>query len=300
MKRIQHLCVALALGLFCADAFAEVVRDAKDDCHFWLSGEITEVDLQSFTSSSCGPSDGVLAWLVNSPGGDAQTAMAIGRWLRERNAKVFVPFQSFCHSSCALIYISGVWRINGGEIGLHRPYLGGAPLPAAEVRTAVESMLSHVSGYIAEMQVTPDFTNIMLNTPPAGMRVFPGDTIKSLVPEQDMFYDELSTAKQARVYGLTTEEYRRRDAEGDERCFDHLSSTDETIWETIACKKAILWGLSVSVFKQRQVTVDERCDQWENVTEEEWRAWKAAGHHGDEHPVFLDWQKCSISVMQGR
>ena len=300
MKRTQYLWVALALALLCTDAPAKVVRDKEDACHFWLTGEITEVDLPVFTSTSCGPSDGVIAWLIHSPGGDAQTAMAIGRWLRERNAKVFVPVYSFCQSSCALIYISGIWRINAGEIGLHRPYLGGTPLPSNEVRAAVESMLAQVGGYIAEMGITPDFTNIMLNTPPEGMQVYAGDAIKSLVPEHDLLYDELKTARQARLYGLTTEEYRRREVEADERCMNRLSSTDESFWEVIECKTATKWGLSVSVYKQRQATADERCDQLDKVTDEEWRAWGAAGHNEEDHPVFVDWQRCLIPIMQGR
>ena len=56
------------------------------------------------------------------PGGDVDAAMKIGQIIRENEWPVTVSGNSKCFSSCALIYIAGVSRMNVGVIGLHRPY----------------------------------------------------------------------------------------------------------------------------------------------------------------------------------
>ena len=298
--RIKSYFVAILLGLLGASSAAEV-QDGQSRCSFRLTGEITAADVEAFASSGCGQFDGDWVVLFDSPGGDAEAAMAMGRWLRERNANVAVRADAFCHSSCALVYIGGVSRVNLGEIGLHRPYLAGAPRPADEVRTAVASMLADVRAYVGEMGVTPEFTNVMLNTPPAEMRVFHRDAIESLVPRNDPLYDELSTARFAKRFGLSTEEYRRRDAEAEKLCAPYDRGTSlEAAQKSLDCHDSTRWGLSVSVLQQRYTIAEERCGRSRGVSEAEWEAWEAAGHHWSDHPVVIDDELCIIAVMQGR
>lgn len=56
--------------------------------------------------------------LLNSPGGDGEIAMALGRQLRARNAHIFVTGR--CDSACVFILASGVVRAAlPGSIGVH-------------------------------------------------------------------------------------------------------------------------------------------------------------------------------------
>ena len=64
------------------------------------------------------PIPGGLIVLMNSPGGDGQAAMKIGRLLRRENAQIFVIGQ--CESACVFILTSGVVRAaNSGTVGVH-------------------------------------------------------------------------------------------------------------------------------------------------------------------------------------
>ena len=293
--RVIACCSLLVLlTVTIAPASAEVRLHVADTCRIQITGEITQADADAVTRMNCPAGKFTSAKLMDSPGGDVHAAMAIGRWLRVRNAWVIVDGP--CYSSCALVYIGGVRRENGGGIGLHRPFLAGAPRPASEVRAAVASMLADVGAYVSDMGVTPDFTNVMVNTPPEGMRMFDEEEITSLVPEFDLVYDELRTASWARQRGLTTAEYRRRWAEVERLCFQ---LEDES--ESSDCSDATLWGLSVSLYKQRKVAAAERCpDPRLLMSDQEVAAWQASARQFADHPKAVAHQSCIIAVMQGR
>lgn len=56
--------------------------------------------------------------LLDSPGGDGDAAMAIGRVLRQNNAHIFVTRR--CDSACVFILMGGVVRAaNPGSVGVH-------------------------------------------------------------------------------------------------------------------------------------------------------------------------------------
>ena len=291
--------VVLLANLTMAGSASGAVEVLLDGCFFNISGPIESADLAPFNSADCSSDDTVIIKLA-SPGGDVYTAMAIGRWARARDAVTMVDSigstDARCYSSCALIYIGGVIRVNGGEIGLHRPYLAGPPLAATEVRAAVLQMISGVQEYVAEMGVTPDFTHIMINTPPGAMRVFDGAEIIDLVPERDPMSDELRVAHDAAWYGLSTDEYRRREAESDDQC----TLVDGRLAELKNCREAVHWGLSRSVYLQRVGIMWDRCVQANALTDKDRAAWRASGRDDLEHPLEIEARECRIAVMQGR
>ena len=289
------LAVLLAGFALAAPAFGAVERTETTKCNFIVSGPIEPTDAAAFHNVDC--SDGSYPILaLRSPGGDVDAAMAIGRWARSQNAITIVGPEG-CYSSCALIYIGGVTRLNYGEIGLHRPYLSGNPRPASEVRLAVGEMIQSLQDYVAEMGVTPDFAHIMINTPPNAMQVFHGDEIHSLVPERDPISDELTVARRAAEYGLSTEEYRRRDSEADAHCdYDPVNQTQD--WSN--CRESLYWGLSRSVYLQRSDIARKRCTQTYALTDEDWAVWRASGRDESEHPLEIKTRDCWISVMNDR
>lgn len=256
-------------------------------CDIRLGGAITAADAAVLAASDCVRAN---IFVHDSPGGDINAAMAIGHWARERDAWVSIVTDAYCHSSCALVFIGGVERSSFGEIGLHRPYLAGAPRSNAEVGKLVSRMLDQIRDYVDEMGIAPEFASVMLNTSPASMRVYRTDEIYELLGRTDPLYDELQVAEVARSYGTTTDEYRRRRAEAERSCAAsrlgfprYMDAGSEELAAYSAarheCQQAIYWGLSQSVYRDRYNDAVERCSAGEPTPDEV--------------------QECGIRVMQG-
>jgi hypothetical protein len=120
-----------------------------------------------------------------------------------------------------------------GSLGLHRPYLASVPQNRQAVEKQVPLMLSQVKQYVAEMGITDNFYQQMVNTEPAqmvvygtasdaelaearklGMPAWPSYT--KLVPEYDPVYQEVEISYSARRHGVTTSEMRRREIDAEE------------------------------------------------------------------------------------
>jgi hypothetical protein len=76
------------------------------------------------------------------------------------------------------------------------------------------------------------------------MIIYTGANYTNLVPRFDPVYDEIRVSYEARKYGITTDEFRKREQET-KRCGDVWN----TKWET--CAEAIRWGLSETVYLER-------------------------------------------------
>lgn len=256
-------------------------------CDIRLGGDITEADAAALDAAECVR---VAMFIHDSLGGDVNAAIHIGRWARERDATIAVITDAVCYSSCALVYIGGVRRSNFGEVGIHRPYLAGSPLSNAEIEALIPRMLDEVRDYIDEAGVSPEFASLMINTPPAAMRRYRTDEIYDLVAETDPMHDELHVAGQARNYGTTTDEYRRRLAEAEKACvasqlgFSRYTDADspELSAYTSArheCQQSIYWDLSRSDYRSRYKRAVELCNA------------------GDPTPDEM--RECGIQVMRG-
>jgi hypothetical protein len=81
---------------------------------------------------------------LDSPGGDVDSAIEIGRLLRERSADADVHHDMACVSACVLMLVAGKAREIEGKVGIHRPYLdfdSGASLPSEQ---QIQSATNHV------------------------------------------------------------------------------------------------------------------------------------------------------------
>src|ERR1700737_1956797 len=125
----------------------------------------------------------------------------------------------------------GMWRVIDpeGSLGLHRPYLASIPQKREIVEKQVPLMLSQVKQYVAEMGITDNFYQQMVNTEPAQMVVYyamdlaEGNAMglptrvnyTKLIPEYDPVYQEVETSYDARWYGVTTSEMRQREIDAE-------------------------------------------------------------------------------------
>lgn len=108
--------------------------------------------------------------VIDSQGGDIDAAMAIGRLLRAKDAKVRVSeiSEGKCLSSCVLIYASGVIRENdaqwsnlaragiGSGIGIHRFYFASLRESAttAEIQASRNMQKERIKAYLSDMNVS--------------------------------------------------------------------------------------------------------------------------------------------------
>lgn len=259
--KFQAAILLFAASVNPAHVFAEAeIRFDDEMCDVTIWGEITASDAEEIVTSGC-PKPWII--LNNSPGGNVEAGMKIGRWARERQAITIVRKDGYCHSTCALVYIAGVERINDGVIGLHRPYLAGMPQAEAQIPTLVAAIREGVTEYVSSMGIGSDFANVMLETIPENTRLYHKEEIYELVAERDSAYDEIDVARNARYYGISTDEYRRRKQEASVQCdlnkFIDISSdvAPAVLWQN--CASAVLWGLSQSVYLRRNESVVRLC-----------------------------------------
>jgi len=243
-------------------ARADVSRPEDNGIYvtLWVTGTISEADAFQFELLSSKFEHKILSIFLNSRGGDVTAAMKIGRIVRKYDGWTVINGDNKCYSSCALIYIAGVDRnINGrGELGLHRPYFAAAPQSREAIQKQVPIMLTTLKNYVAEMGVTDNFYQSMINTEPSAIMIYRAATIDKLVSATDPTYDEIGTANGARQHGITTGEYRRRSAEAFSGCFD--AKGDLKKQKTfLACYEASMWGLSESVYREREAKKVTSC-----------------------------------------
>jgi len=261
----------------------------------FIVGEIKSGDAQTFEKAVSDPREKFLAVFLNSRGGDVYAAIEIGRIVRKHELTTDVRESSECFSSCALIYIAGVTRMNFGTIGLHRPILAGVPREEQQLPKAVSEMLGAIKSYVSEMGVTSNFFEAMVNTLPENMRLFSQSDIEELVPVKDPLYDELYIARQARQYGATTEEYRRRDNMWQIQCSinDKRFEKNDKLLED--CIEATRWGLSINLYRDRLAKAQTKCKlnagdklKLSNLPQKERQS----------SPIRIQAEKCGLNIMR--
>jgi ATP-dependent protease ClpP protease subunit len=107
---------------------------------------------------------------LNSPGGDLNEAIQIGRLLRDRSMQTGLSAKSICASACIFIYIAGVSRSTHTEarLGLHRPYFNPvefASLSPAEARKKYASLVTVARDYFLDMGMSEESFRLMMATP---------------------------------------------------------------------------------------------------------------------------------------
>lgn len=258
-----------------------------------ISGEIKNADADALERPA-NENAARLSWPIvnlNSDGGDVYAAMRIGRFIRKFSGTTIVLENNRCLSSCALIYIAGVHRGNDGIIGLHRPYLASPPQERRKVEQQIPKMFADIEKYVAEMDVTQSFYELMVNTEPSEMRLFRGDEIASIVPRTDPTQEEIDISRLAREHGISTVEMRHRKSEA-ATCYSRFGSTSS---DELVCEAAIEWGLRESVYRAR-IRKTNACIL--GPTELETLRQISAEDRLDD-PVLIKHENCVRAVMLG-
>jgi hypothetical protein len=309
----QLLFVVWIIAFYClltvvARADFRVVERKTGKLELLISATITERDVKGLQELSAELERDSFTVYLASKGGDVLAAMQIGGLIRQNYGMTWIGYpmtvahssDAKCYSSCVLIFIAGVLRLMepDGSVGLHRPYLASVPQSRQAVEKPVPLMLSQVKQYIAEMGITDNFYQQMVNTEPSQMLVYHGMDLaegnalglpaqvsyEKLIPEYDPVYQEVQISYDARAFGVTTSEMRQRenDREGCER--KHA---------TYGCQ-AILWGLSERVFGER-VKKAQLC--WIDDDRKVLQAMPKKERR--DHPLWIKRETCIRNIMLG-
>ena len=160
---------------------------------------------------------GALDLELNSPGGETEEAMRLGRWLRRNRGGATVKSGELCASACVLVLAGAVRRTTPGAVVVHRPYLGSAT--PAQARQAWLALDASIRRYLARMNVPVGLADLALEEPPEGGRALTRkEKRRFLLDGWDPAAEEEQIATLASLYGVASDEYRRRWAETRTTC----------------------------------------------------------------------------------
>ena len=164
-----------------------------------LAGKIAKGDFETFKKLFQKNFRALELVYLNSPGGDVDEAMAIGRLMRRYLVSAKAPIYSsdgdnyligpwlgldtattnyvcsgltcICASACALVWFGSPER--SGSAGLHRPVFSDpafSRLPAADASKVYSQALSRVGAYLREMEAPQNLVESMIATDSSTIR----------------------------------------------------------------------------------------------------------------------------------
>ena len=300
MRNISPKLMAVMIALFVVtglrQAFAEVQLDLKSPIlHLLVYGTISKSDADYVAQHEADFRNQSLGVYLNSVGGDVAAAMKIGRIIRDHEATVSTD-NAKCFSSCALIYIAGVTRFNtNGLIGLHRPYLAADALNRGAIERAAPLMLQRIKDYVREMGVSDAFYDAMVNTEVSDVRLYRDNEINRLVPETDPTSDEIENGYDARKYGISAGEMRRRKAVAKQKCDPLFSDTPESHHRYSNCREAIFWGLDISAYDRASKDAFREC----HLSDDDLKIYGATDiKKRRDLPLFIKFEACKRDAMK--
>jgi ATP-dependent protease ClpP protease subunit len=204
---------------------------------------------------------------ISSEGGDVEAAMQIGRDLRRTEGTLTTDFppQGTCYSACVLVAAGAVSRIAHG-IGIHRPYFADATtgnLTEADLR--YKKLMAGVRAYLQEMNMSDEVFQIMQSVGPDEIRQLSVQDARRLgFAGDDPAYEEARIAAKARRYGLTSAEYRQRQAKIDAICKNEYDQITTDFFERVQkcydrTTDPIMWGVDRNTAEHIVKSVQESC-----------------------------------------
>jgi hypothetical protein len=199
---------------------------------------------------------------LNAYGGDINTALRVGRLIRDIRAEVSVEPHDKCISSCIFLLLGGVERKLRGDVGIHSPYYSArsTKLTRSEISRANEQQRALIAKYLDDMNVPLSLLDFIYKTPPDSIHFLSrAELAKYHLNSVDPMFDERRSAFTAALRGVTSAEYQQRIVEDDSICGAFESTCNAGTEEQIAqcrlqrqtCTDAVSWGLSIPEYLKR-------------------------------------------------
>ena len=251
--RVLHLVCVLVLIATDADAEVSVTSfDADGSMAIGaLTGQISVADvkqLERLLPQGRAAERGMARSLsIESPGGDWNAAMAIGRILRRADVVVMIVKKG-CHSACVMVLAGAPRRIVLGPVGIHRPYPTDVqPRSYSDAQHRYQTMAATAKLYLEEMNLPPSLFDAMSRVPPESLRVLSREELVTFGLEgRDPVTQDLDDANEARKYGLDRRTYLERTARQDSLCPEiaarYMSEPSRAAEELVACRREVMQG----------------------------------------------------------
>lgn len=199
-----------------ADVMVTTLRDKIIDVD--ILGNITPSDylalLEKIASAKARlrQSDIVIWANLNSTGGDVETALKIGRFLRKERTIGHVQKNAMCASSCVFILAGAAARMVEGNVGIHRPFNPNATEASASGQKEKYRKLGlAIKGYLTEMNIPARLFDDMLYIGPDQIRVLNDNELRDYgLNANDPYWQEAADVRRAQALGITRGEYVRR------------------------------------------------------------------------------------------
>jgi ATP-dependent protease ClpP protease subunit len=238
---------------------AEIDLGNKLELDIWIRGQITSDDPAKFRSlfANLKPRkvlDRNRTVNLNSPGGDVYAAMDIGRQIRVRSMRTKVAKGDTCVSACVFVFVGGVNRSLGGQLGIHRPYsteTGYTTLQDADKQ--YKRMDASVRAYFKEMNISETLADDMMRIRPHDVRFLDyGGAEQYGLNDEDPAHAEAEASSAAETYGISKAEYFRRERRAEKECVMDIE-------EFVQCYDAILFGISRPELARRKARAEQEC-----------------------------------------
>lgn len=177
-----------------------------------IEGEIVEGDLRQLqiVHERAIAANGSLTIVgFNSPGGDLNEAMSIGRWIRKKKLTTGIAKEDSCASACVYAFAGGIQKAPFGPILIHRPFLTALPAVGADV--AMKAALAGSRAYFAEMNVPESLADVMFEVDPASARRMTWKEVRKYhLAGNDIASEEERVLGIAKNLGISRLEYNKR------------------------------------------------------------------------------------------
>lgn len=224
---------------FPISANADVRILEGDSKSILIDGMITPSDYQSFVEKAAivEKQDPIgLAVLLDSRGGNIETAMKIGKRIRKSKSyvAVFINSDAICASACVFILAGAEHRNVDGKVIIHRPYYDNDnATTAAKQKTNYKKIEKLVKTYLDEMSIPLSLYDEMLAISSDSGKLLTSSELKKFnLTGLDIYIEEATKASAAKELGITktelNERYNRLNIMCNREYEEFKNATDET------------------------------------------------------------------------
>lgn len=223
-RRGRVAAAVAGLALAATGTMAEIVTQGGNDPTLGpifvarLAGEIRPEDVEAMArAEGAFMAANVRLVLLDSPGGDLNSAMRIGRMIREVGARAIVPRGAECFSACVFVLAAGTDRIVDGTVGIHRPYFLVAP--GGDVGATLLEIERIAREYLVEMNVPARLAEDMFSIDPRDMVVLDAERLREYrLVGRDIVAREEAALRMAESLGISRQAYEAFAADLNYRC----------------------------------------------------------------------------------
>jgi ATP-dependent protease ClpP protease subunit len=194
----------------------------KNICNIYLSGQITsELYTKIKTIIARRDPKKTVEVYVDSPGGDLEAAIQLGRLFRDSApVTAVVAPASICASACVMSLVGATNRVIGGKVAIHRPYtVDAANRSYADLQSQFSSVDASARKYLADMNIASTFYDEMLRHPPESVRILGAAELKAYrISGWDYVYEESMQRRHAKHLGISRQTYLERLSLADKIC----------------------------------------------------------------------------------